>query len=183
MPELGPEGQTIYQMADDSTGMKSGALSFLAVPLSLAHLPTPKKTVQARQYTVAAGKTLIEAFSSNKKYPIKQTEYIRKEIGLLPTFFDTPELFRERAESIARFLRNSIESWKVDALDDSLDMDKKIGALNAISDANKYLWVLGAPPEFDSAKSSDADIVKGVEQLKPGDPFYVDGVKYTKTEE
>jgi len=152
-------GKTLWDYAEAGTGISSAVSAGLAVPKSMMGLDYNQAAVKARQALKTETGALIRALSINPRFPVAEMERVRDEVSLDPAMLDTADLMRDRMRVIDENLSKRVEQYKRDADDPKLPSDLREARLQAASDIENFLAVLGVP-EGDAPQAAIKHLMK-----------------------
>jgi hypothetical protein len=152
---LPKEDRTLFALAVNATGLKSGFAEAVAPVLAWAGYTPYDKQLEARQIFRTHAQMLIRALSINPRFPVAEQERIREELNVLPTWFDDPKnlIVRMTALKEALELRYNAE------VESSEVLSKREHRVNAEKNARAietFLTIMGDPSQSELTKGPTA---------------------------
>lgn len=140
-------GEALYDKAGVATGPGSTIMSMIAPIASMAGVDAGEPFVAARQAFKTSQGEMIRALAQNPRLPVKEMEWLRKEIDIQPKFYDTPELLQTRMVSLDASLRRRLARYERDQSDHNLSPDTRAGIKEAARDIRNFLAEMGVPSQ------------------------------------
>jgi len=150
-PPQGPppdiqQGETLWALADEATGIGPGAKEFLSKAIGPLGGYTSEATISAKSKFKAAENTLIRAFALNPRYPVAEQNRIKENIEVKPKLWDSPELMHARMVGIRSFLEFERATAEYESKRGGIDRATRTKEENTVADIDRYLRLLGQPP-------------------------------------
>jgi hypothetical protein len=139
------EDQTLWQAAEDGTGLWSAVRRGASIVGGQVGLPQAEKTEQARQTLEIYSNEFARALVNNPKFPVAEVERVLKEAGTKPSAFDTPKLMRSRLKVLDTVLRSRLKTTEADAANMSLPQDLRSAQASNAAAIRAFLPKLGVP--------------------------------------
>jgi hypothetical protein len=139
------EDQTLWQAAEDGTGLWSAVRRGASIVGGQVGLPQAEKTEQARQTLLTATNELARSLINNPRFPVAEVERVIKEAGTQPSVADTPTLMRARLKTLDTVLRSRLKTTEADAANMSLPQDLRSAQASNAAAIRAFLPKLGVP--------------------------------------
>jgi len=149
-PARNTRKRTLFESADDATGMQAGAKAAGNIASSTLGGPIDPDVERARQSYKDETQHFIRAMAISDKFSVLEQEQIRKNLSLEPGMFTSPDRMREKIISVSDDLTDRAVKAEHDAGNVDLPADlRKKQAQNARMIRN-FLPTLGAPKPIPS---------------------------------
>jgi len=139
------EDQTLWQAAEDGTGLWSAVKRGASIVGGQVGLPQSEKVEQARQTLLTATNELARSLVNNPRFAVAEVERVIKEAGTQPSVADTPTLMRARLKVLDTFLRNRLKTAEADAANMNLPQDLRSAQASNAAAIRSFIPKLGVP--------------------------------------
>lgn len=137
--------ETLWEMADLSTGPWSAMRAGAGTVSGMVGLPTAEKTDYARQYIRSAQNDLIRALSINPRFPVGEINRLKEEINISPKLLDNPDKLKTRMKAVDNYLKRRLEKEQSTSNDTNAPMNDRKAAATAAKDIGSFIKLLGVP--------------------------------------
>jgi len=146
-PKPTPPKQTLWEMADLSTGILSAGKAAWGATAGQIGLPIAEKTEYARQRVRSAQQKLVRSLSINPRYPVAEMTRIKEETRIAPEIFDSSQSLRVRMRAVNDYLESEIITNQSIASNPKMPTEQRKNALQSVEAMQSFLRELGVPKE------------------------------------
>lgn len=155
------EGKTLYDQANEATGLVSGAKALWSdVAGQVSEEAVAEGVVDARTRMNTATNELIRALSINPRFPVGEINRIKEEIKLDPSIARSPGALQSRMRALDDQLRLRLDQAKRDANDPNLPEQVRSDQAQNASAIENFLSTMGAPDNISMEMFSSPEAVQ-----------------------
>jgi hypothetical protein len=155
---LSPSKAPIYPILSKASGMESTAQRGAASMLGQVGISYAQDHVAATQNLQLAANLLTKALQNNPRYAEGERKQVREDVGILPSFLNSPVELRTKFEQLNIILTDHLKDDLAVAQNPNLPMEMRKQAYQGAMDIAKFLNAAGMPQQsFATQEPTDID--------------------------